>query len=632
MPRTAQFGQLLVNKSLPTELRDYTRVLDKDGLDDLLRKVADQHPDKYREITHALNQIGRQAAYMTGGNTFGLEHLRMSPLAKQHRAELSAKMQALLDDDNISDDDRESQILGLVNALAAKQGPEIFDEAIAAGNPLAHQVQSGARGNKTQLASLLASDLLYTDHRNRTVPVPVLHGYGQGLRPDEYWAGTYGARKGVLATKFATRDAGFLSKQLNQIVHRFVVTAHDDDRTDGHLRGLPVSIDDADNEGALLARDTGPYKRNTRLTPKVIRQLKQMGHQRLLVRSAAVGGPRDGGVFARDVGVRERGNLPTIGENVGMAAAQAMSEPLSQAQLGAKHSGGVVGAEKAVSGFEAINQQIQVPRTFQGGATHAEHDGFVDRIEPAPAGGQYVIIAGEKHYVPPSAKLKVQRGDRIEAGDVLTDGWPNVQTITQHKGIGEARRAFLDSYIAANKSAGIKVHRRNAELLARGLINHVRLTDEVADGVPDDIVPYSVLEHNYEPRMGFQPLKPKAAVGKYLERPYLHHTIGTKIRPSMLKDFEEFGIDSVDVHDEPPPFNQIMIRGMNNLQHDPDWMTRMFGSGLKGSLLDAAHRGGESDAHGTSFVPALANPIHFGQQGKIKPPLKPSPLLGGDTL
>ena len=455
-----------------------------------------------------------------------------------------------------------------------------------------------------------------------------MHSYSQGLRPSEYWAGTYGARKGVLATKFATRDAGFLSKQLNQIVHRLVVTAHDDDRPNDMRRGMPVDIDDEDNEGSLLAQDIGPYKRNTRLTPKVLRALKQFGATRLLVRSPTVGGPSDGGVYSRDVGLRERGNLPSVGESVGMAAAQAMSEPLSQAQLGAKHSGGVVGAEKAVSGFDAINQQIQIPKTFQGGATHAEHDGFVERIDPAPAGGQYIVIHGEKHYVPAANKITVQRGDRIEAGDQLTDGWPDVSLITEHKGIGAARLAFLDSYKAANRSAGIKIHRRNAELLARGLINHVKLTDEVGDGVPGDIVPYSTLEHHYEPRMGFQPMPPKRAVGKYLERPYLHHTIGTKVRPSMLEDFDRFGIHDIDVHDDPPPFQQTMIRGMNNLQHDPDWMTRMFGSGLKGSLLGAAHRGGTSDPMGTSFVPALANPVHFGQQGKIRPPVKPSPLLG----
>jgi hypothetical protein len=36
----------------------------------------------------------------------------------------------------------------------------------------------------------------------------------------------------------------------------------------------------------------------------------------------------------------------------------------------------------------------------------------------------------------------------------------------------------------------------NIELLARGTVNHVRLTDEYGDYAPDDIVPYSMLERD----------------------------------------------------------------------------------------------------------------------------------------
>jgi hypothetical protein len=76
----------------------------------------------------------------------------------------------------------------------------------------------------------------------------------------------------------------------------------------------------------------------------------------------------------------------------------------------------------------------------------------------------------------------------------------------------------------------------------------------------------------------------------------------------VVKDLQQFGVEEVTVHDDPPPFEPEMVRGMHNLQHDPDWMTRMYGSGLKGSLLDATHRGAVSDELGTSFVPGLPGP------------------------
>jgi hypothetical protein len=513
-----------------------------------------------------------------------------------------------------------------------------------------------------------------------------------------------------------------------------------------------------DNEGSLLAQDTGPFKRNTPLTPKILKQLKRLGKDRILVRSPLVGGSPEGGVYARDVGVREKGLLPGRGEQVGLQAAQALSEPISQGQLclaagtlvrmadwtvkpieqitigdlvlgadicgnsfpvcvvriydngekecvrtifsdsnnskfcvldstpehkiltvnpksnayellpikdinaqyfptvesqtiqgqlnketqaifqrlptydievdhpdhlfvlanglivsnSAKHSGGVAGQEKAVGGFQYINQLIQTPKKMQGGAAHSTVDGMVQRVEPAPAGGSYVIINGEKHYVNAGYELKVKKGDEVEAGDLISDGIPNPAIITKYKGVGEGRRYFVREFKKAMASSGMFGHRRNIELLARGLINHVRLTEEVGEHVQDDIIPYSTLEHTYTPREGFQALAPKKAVGKYLERPVLHYTIGTKVRPSMLKDFDEFGVTAVDVHDNPPPFESHMVRGMYQLQHDPDWLTQMYGSGLKESLLESVARGGKSEQRGSSFVPSLATGTDFG--------------------
>lgn len=626
MSKRGMLGQLLVNSYLPEDLRDESRVLDKKGVGDLLREVALRHPEKYNDISHKLLQLGQQAAYTTGGHSFGLKHLRQTPGAKQARLALQQKLNQILDRDDLDDAQREALILRHTGELQGRQQEEIYQEALAADNPLARQVQSGTRGNKMNLASLLGSDLLYTDHHDRTIPLPVLRSYSQGLTPMEYWAGMYGARKGTLATKFATQDAGFLSKQLNQVEHRHIVTRDDDDRPDAMDRGFPVGTDDMDSEGALLARDVGGYKRNTILSPKILRHLQQQGVARILVRSPAVSGAPDGGIYAKDAGVRERGNFPALGEAIGMASAQALSEPLSQAQLSAKHSGGVAGSEKAVGGFDYINQLVQVPKTFKGGATHASVDGMVTRIEPAPAGGQYIFVGNEKHYAPPGLDVKVQRGQQIEAGDVLTDGAPNPAVIVEHKGVGEGRRYFINAYRDAMKGAGLRPNRRNIELLSRGLINHVRLTEELGDGVPDDVIPYSSIEHRYKPRRDAQTLPGLRAVGKYLERPYLHYTIGTKVRPSMLKDFDEFGVKTVDVHDEPPPFEPVMVRGMSNLKHDEDWMTRMFGSGLKDSVLSAAHRGGVSDRTGTSFVPSLARAVDFGREGILKPPKPVTPL------
>jgi DNA-directed RNA polymerase subunit beta' len=609
-------GQLLINEALPEDMRDYERVLDKKGVKQLFNDVAEKHPDKYKQVAKQLSDVGRSSAFTTGGHSFGLKSLRQTLAGRRMRQDLGAKLQKIYQS-NMSEDKREAAVLRLASEYQGKLSDEVLAEAWSEDNPLARQLKGAGRGNKFQLNSLLGGDLLYTDHRGEIVPTPVMRTYSMGLRPHEYFAGSFGARKGTIDTKTATQDAGFFAKQLVQAAHRLMVTGVDDEDPydEQSPRGYVVDAADTDNEGALLAHPVGGYKRNTELTPKILKDLAARGHDKLLVRSPMVGGPIDGGVFGRDVGRRERGKVAPIGDYVGIAAAQAIAEPVSQAQLSSKHSGGVAGAATAgaVSGFKYINQLVQVPKKFKGGAAHAQADGRVDKIEKAPQGGNYVWVGGEKHYVGRDYNVTVKKGDTVEAGDTISEGIPNPAEIVKHKGIGEGRAYFVRTFRAALEDSNTYGNRRNIELLSRGLINHVRLNDEVGDWGPDDVVPYQLLERSWKPRTGHYMSAPKSAVGKYLERPVLHYSVGTKIQPSMLENMNRFGVKELAVHPDPPPFQPEMIRGMANVAHDPDWMVRMLGSYQSKSLLEGARRGAVSDTSGTSYVPALASGSALGR-------------------
>lgn len=272
----------------------------------------------------------------------------------------------------------------------------------------------------------------------------------------------------------------------------------------------------------------------------------------------------------------------------------------------AKHQGGVAGGSK-IGGFKLIEALANPPKHMPYGATHAQADGTVDNITTNPAGGHDVFIGGQKHYVSGAMNLRVKKGDTVEAGDVLSDGTPNPREIIRHKGIGEGRRYLMQSLHDAYKENRIssRVLRRNLEPVVRGMVDHVRMTDFWNHNGPDDVVKYSHIENNWQPRPGFVTKLPRQAVGKYLEEPVLHHTIGTQIRPSMLKEFEQFKVGPVMVHHEPPPFEPHMLRATENLQHDPDWQVRLGGQYLQRGLLDAAHRGLSSSPGGTSFIPGL---------------------------
>jgi DNA-directed RNA polymerase subunit beta' len=616
-------GQLLIDEALPEDMRGRNYVLDKKGLHGLLQHIAETRPEEYRAISKKLADVGRDAAFTTGGYSFGPESLRPTVAARKMRIELQRELDKIYADSRLDDKSRDAAILKTVGKYQSKLVDDVMEEALATGNPLALMAKSGTRGNKYNVNSLIGADLLYTDHRGNPIPVPVMRSYSQGLTPAEYFAGAFGARKGTMDIKAATADAGFLGKQLVQAAHRLITTADDDDENNydiAHPRGLPVSTNDPDNSGALLAHPTGGYPRNTELTPRVLKDLQSKGHDHILVRSPMVGGPRDGGVYSRDVGRREKGRIAPVGDYVGHAAAQAISEPISQGQLASKHTGGIAGAagSGAISGFKYINQMINIPKKATSWAAHSQRDGRVQSIQEAPQGGHYIVVDGHRHYVFPGQQPTVENGQLVEAGDKLSSGIGNPYEITKHKGIGEGRRYFMDAFGKVLGESGTGAHRRNVELLTRGLINHVRLTDEHGSYVPDDIVPYQALERDWEPRHGTVMTSPADAAGRYLEKPVLHYTIGTRLRPSVIKRMQQFGVHKVHTHAEPPGFEPEMVRGMAIASHDTEWLPKMLGSYQSRSVLEAARRGSSTDTLGTSYAGSLPTGGSFGLEGATK--------------
>lgn len=611
-------GQIMVNDALPEELKDYSRILDSKATQQLMQSVAENYPEKYREVAKKLLDVGRAVSYNSGGFSFGLKDMRESKFYAGAKDKLKMQIAKIMANPTIDDKDKNKEVSNLLNSSQGDIEKGIFEEAKQTGNQLARQVQSGSRGKPINLKSLLGGDMLYTDHHDNAIPIPVFNSYSKGLSPAEYFAGSFGARKGVTDNKFATMDAGFFSKQLNQIGHRMIVTGEDaEDPVSLENRGMPVSTEDSDNEGALLAMPAGGYKRNTLLTPRVLKDLKAKGVDDIVVRSPIASGSPNGGLYSRDLGMRERSGMSPFGDSVGIAAMQALSEPISQGQLNSKHTGGVAGASGGVSGFKHLNQLVQAPKQSPYWARHADNDGRVAGIKPAPTGGVFLNINGIDHYVAPGSVPTVKVGDMVEAGDVLSSGVPNPAQFTKHKGIGEGRRQFVSSFKNAMKDAGMNGHRRNVEVMSKGLINHVMMSDEYKQFSPDEVVPYDSVEHDWEARDDSRVVKPSQAIGSYLEKPVLHYTIGTPIKASVARNLDKFGVKDVTIHKNPPPFAPHFVRGLENLQHDPDWMTRMLGSNLKKSTLKAVHSGAVSDEKGTSYVPSLAKAVDFGRKGAV---------------
>lgn len=262
---------------------------------------------------------------------------------------------------------------------------------------------------------------------------------------------------------------------------------------------------------------------------------------------------------------------------------------------------------------------MQSPDNFRDEAAIAELDGVVGDITPAPQGGQYIMVGDTRHFVPDGAAVTVKTGQRVDAGDILSEGIPHPSKLVRYRGLGAGRLAFVDEFRRAYKNEGLKANRRNIEILTRGLVNHVRVND--LDGpqssLPDDVLEYQTLERDYQPRAGALAMRPKLARGMYLEQPAAHYTIGTRLTQRVIDDLDTRGVPEVMAHRDTPSFEPEMVRAMENLTNSPDWQVRMGGSYLGKGLQEAVHRGRTSQ-RGESYIPGLAEGKDFGMKLKTE--------------
>ena len=606
-------GQLLVNHELPSEFRDYTRVLDQGGMRELASRVAAEKPEAYRDIMHRLYKVGARVSHTQGGS-FKPSDLLPDPATNKRLKALRSRVAALINDDSLDDDQRVAAIQNTVLGEIEPVEASLYDEGIRGGNTLALQVHSGSRGKKSDMRAITAGEFMVADHKNRVIPIPILHGYSHGLTPTEQFASSFGTRKGQAATKLLVADSGFFSKKLQQAAHRQVVTTKDC----GSTGGIPVDAQDADNLGAVLARDANGIPTGTVITAEVMRKL---GDDKILVRSPLTcQAPQ--GICARCAGVRETGGFPDIGDNLGMVAAQSIGEPVSQGSLDSKHSGGRAGKDTRadrLTGLPLLSQFIDLPSEFRDAATLSTLDGNVDSVEDSPQGGKIITVDGEPHYVKPGFEASVRPGQQVRRGQRLSDGWINPAETLQSKGLGAARAQLVSTFRDALKANGVKTNRRNLEIVTRGLLNHVRVTDvDGTPGLPGDIMEYADVARDYKPRYGFRELPVRRSVGMYLETPALYHTIGTRVTEDIADELENFGVKTVVAHPDAPVFEPVAVRAMETSMRSPDWQVRLGGSYLQKGLLEAAHRGRSSDLSNTSFVPPLLKAVDFGTELRQK--------------
>ena len=82
---------------------------------------------------------------------------------------------------------------------------------------------SGARGNLSQVRQLVAMRGLMADPNGKIIDIPIIHNFREGLTITDYLISSYGARKGVVDTALRTADSGYLTRRLIDVAQEVII-------------------------------------------------------------------------------------------------------------------------------------------------------------------------------------------------------------------------------------------------------------------------------------------------------------------------------------------------------------------------------------------------------------------------
>ncbi len=293
-------------------------------------------------------------------------------------------------------------------------------------------------------------------------------------------------------------------------------------------------------------------ERNTEITEAIAAAIDESGIDEVLVRSPLSCEARHGVCrlcYGRNLAT---GSLVGIGEAVGIIAAQSIGEPGTQLTMRTFHTGGVAGLD-ITAGLPRVEELFE-GRVPKGKAEISHIDGIVeilrgdtgtkvkvtsreqydthiqlgDGVELLAAAGDIVeagqVIAraegGDKandvaapakgflvregddvvvrsedtvereYTIPHNAKLMVENGAEIRAGDAITDGPINPQEYLETRGKDSVQRYLVKEVQKVYRSQGVTINDKHIEIIVRQMLRKVRI-DQPGD---TDLLPTELID------------------------------------------------------------------------------------------------------------------------------------------
>ncbi len=420
----------------------------------------------------------------------------------------------------ISNNERLSSVINIWNKTTDDVADALKDN-LDEFNPIYMMADSGARGSMNQIRQLAGMRGLISNTSGQVIEVPIRANYREGLNVLEYFISSRGARKGLADTALRTADSGYLTRRLVD-VSQDVIIREDDCSTEYGLTVMDIKEGNTVIE-PLKERLEGRYLLHDAVHPETGEVIwfadeqyaddgKKIANSGLISKAGAAAIVNAGitsieirsiltcrsrhGICKKCYGSNLATNKGvTVGEAVGIIAAQSIGEPGTQLTMRTFHTGGIANAEDITQGLPRVEELFEARRPKRAGIV-CEISGVIRLGEEKKNTVVYVTDnenKDERKYVIPydyHLRSGIIDGAEIKKGDSITEGAVSPQDILAVMGPDAVQDYIIAQIQSAYRLQGVDINDKHIEVIVRQMMRKVR----IADNGSTDLLPGTLVD------------------------------------------------------------------------------------------------------------------------------------------
>lgn len=353
-------GRLKFNEVIPEDFRFQNRDFNSKDLAKFIHEVYLRHGTAVTvNMLDDIKELGYKSATVFA-STISIADILIPPM-KKHEIEEATKQVEFIENQYqngvITTDEKKQKVIDLWTTVEGKITEAMMDNLRQdqdGFNPVYIMADSGARGSKQQIRQLASMRGLMAKPSGEIIELPIISNFKEGLTVQEYFISTHGARKGLADTALKTSNAGYLTRRLVDVAIGVVVSEHDC----GTVKGIEIEAIKSGDEiiDPLKNRIVGFFSNeyiyhpvtkelicpaNTEITEEIGDIIEKAGIEKIRIRHPLTCESRMGvcqKCYGRSLSTN---NLASIGEAVGVVAAQSIGQPGTQLTMRTFHIGGV---------------------------------------------------------------------------------------------------------------------------------------------------------------------------------------------------------------------------------------------------------------------------------------------------